>query len=126
MTKTVKNIFYAFAALILLGVVYFFYRFNPSTEKFFLPCPFKLITGYDCPGCGSQRAVHALLHGDVAQAFHFNPLFVIAIPYVIIGLIFNIQTVKEKYPKARKLLFGKKTIYLILTIILIFWVGRNL
>lgn len=80
--------------------------------------PFKLLTGYDCPGCGSQRALHALLHGDI-NAFAYNPLFIIAIPYVITGLIFNQDKVKTKYPKLRKALFGQKAIYIILLLLLL-------
>src|SRR5690606_32381537 len=29
-------------------------------------CPVHGVTGGFCPGCGSTRAVHELLHGDVA------------------------------------------------------------
>lgn len=113
--------------LLLCGVgVYIFYSYNPETSGFFLQCPFKLLTGYDCPGCGSQRALHALLHGDVKQAFTYNPLFILAIPYVITGFIFNQDKVKTKYPRLRKALFGQKAIYIILSIVIAFWLLRNL
>lgn len=36
-------------------------------------CPVKWLTGWDCPGCGSTRALHALLHGRVAEAWGLNP-----------------------------------------------------
>lgn len=35
-------------------------------------CPFKMLTGWSCPGCGSTRMLHALLHGDVAGAARYN------------------------------------------------------
>jgi hypothetical protein len=38
-----------------------------------LPCPFKYLTGIDCPGCGFQRSVLALLKGDVHQSFLLYP-----------------------------------------------------
>ena len=37
-------------------------------------CPFKLLTGLPCPGCGMTRSVVALLHGDPATSFYFHPL----------------------------------------------------
>ena len=45
-------------------------------------CPFKLLTGLDCPGCGSLRAVNDLTHGDIVAAASSNLLFVIAVPIV--------------------------------------------
>ncbi len=47
-------------------------------------CPFKLLTGLDCPGCGSLRAVNDLTHGDVVAAASSNLLFVVAVPIVVV------------------------------------------
>lgn len=51
-----------------LGVVYFF--FDPAGSRLFPRCPFLSLTGLRCPGCGSQRALHSLLHGEIARAAH--------------------------------------------------------
>jgi hypothetical protein len=40
----------------------------------FVPCTFALVFGLPCPGCGTTRALRALLEGDVARALHLNPL----------------------------------------------------
>src|SRR5580693_9291812 len=37
--------------------------FDPATSGIFPPCPFRYLTGWYCPGCGSLRAIHQLLHG---------------------------------------------------------------
>lgn len=50
------------------------YLFDPTTAHFFPPCPLRAITGFQCPGCGTTRALHALLHGQFAAAFAFNPM----------------------------------------------------
>lgn len=49
------------------------------------PCPVLALTGLFCPGCGSTRAMHALLHGDVARAWAMNPLMLVSIP--LLGLM---------------------------------------
>lgn len=55
------------------------YTFPPGGNRFYPQCFFHSVTGLDCPGCGTTRALHSLLHGDVAAAFRFNPmLFVMA------------------------------------------------
>ena len=50
------------------------YTYPPSQHTLYPRCVFKAASGYDCPGCGSTRAVHQLLHGNIRQAFLFNPL----------------------------------------------------
>src|SRR4028118_1392752 len=46
------------------------------------PCPFFYFTGLFCPGCGTLRAVHALLRGDLVRAFGLNPLLILFLPYI--------------------------------------------
>lgn len=122
-----KNIiFLLILGLVLMGLLIFYFFFNPGSENFLIKCTFKTVTGLDCPGCGSQRALHSLLHGEVKKAFFFNPLFVLAIPYVIIGILFEWFDLKYTYPKIRKILFGRKSIYIIATLILVFFIYRNI
>jgi hypothetical protein len=42
-------------------------------QNHLLPCPFKYLTGIDCPGCGFQRAVLALIQGDLHKSFILYP-----------------------------------------------------
>ena len=56
-----------------------------ATTGIGLPCPFRAITGWDCPLCGGTRMGVALLHGDVQAAFLFNPLALIGL--VIVGVL---------------------------------------
>lgn len=49
------------------------------------PCLFHVITGWFCPGCGSTRALHALLHGRLGTALEMNPLLVVSLP--LLGLM---------------------------------------
>jgi hypothetical protein len=117
--------FIAVAAVILfVGMIYFW--FNPATSGWFFKCPFLYVTGYQCPGCGSQRALHELLHLNIKEAFNYNPLFVISIPYVVAALLFQIPSVKDRFPKTNQILFGFKTWLIILVIILLFFVLRNI
>ena len=104
-------------------LVYFFV--NPANSDWAINCPFKMITNYDCPGCGSQRAFHELLHGHFKKAFVLNPLFVIGIPFFVLFLIFQIGDLKTKYSKFYSFMFGFKSILVYLAIVLLFFVVRN-
>ncbi len=51
---------------------------DPSDGGAFLPCPFRTLTGWWCPGCGLTRATHHLFRGDLVQALRYN-LFVVVV-----------------------------------------------
>lgn len=70
-------------AALLIGAV--LYEFDPATTGGYPPCMWKSATGWDCPGCGSTRAAHQLMHGETAAAFRLNPVFVVGMP--LVGLI---------------------------------------
>jgi len=56
------------------------YFFPPSNYPFYPECVFHAWTGLDCPGCGSLRAAHDLLHGNLIGAFYLNAAFVLFLP----------------------------------------------
>lgn len=79
--------FPAVKALIAAGIVIacalgiaLYFIFDPTQVSLFPPCLFHAITGWDCPGCGAQRALHQLLHGNLIAALRLNALFVISLP----------------------------------------------
>lgn len=69
----------AFAA----GIILFYVLIDPSQHLWTLKCPLYLFTGIECPACGMQRAIHALLHGNISLSLRHNAFFVISIPYLI-------------------------------------------
>jgi hypothetical protein len=106
----------------LLGVLFFF---APDRYAFYPRCLFHSMTGLQCPGCGGLRAAHRLMHGDMAGAFHFNPLFVLLIP-VCLALggvtIVNRLSGRVWLPVLRQPFW----LWLLLAVALIFGVGRNI
>lgn len=84
-----------------------------------IPCIFHIITGYYCPGCGGTRAIRALAHFNIHQAFRYNALIVLLFPFAMIYLIY-------KYVfKGRKSI--SNNIWLILLIItILFSILRNI
>jgi hypothetical protein len=51
------------------------YRFPPETFGFYPACPIYTWLHVECPGCGSTRALAALLHLQVSDAVALNPMF---------------------------------------------------
>lgn len=113
-----------FVVIILLITGYYFFLNPYEQEYFFISCPFYKITGYQCSGCGSQRAFHEILHLNFKEAFHQNALVLLGIPYF--SLIFFTSFFQEKFAKLRQVLIGKKTILILFIIVILFGIFRNL
>lgn len=77
----VARVFVCAGIFALAALVALLFFFNPVEHAFFPRCFFRVITGWDCPGCGGLRAAHQLLHGEVRAAFVLNPLLVLALPF---------------------------------------------
>jgi hypothetical protein len=87
MSEAPKNrIFLAVAGAAGIGIL-LLRIFDPATSGVFPPCPVLYLTGWYCPGCGSLRAIHELLHGNLWAAWAMNPLTVILMPFLIYGLL---------------------------------------
>ena len=76
----------AVVGLVVIVGATVYYAFDPATTPF-PRCPFLMLTGWQCPGCGSQRAIHALLHFDFVAAWRYNAMLVLSIPYLVLLLV---------------------------------------
>lgn len=61
------------------------FLFDPATAGFYPPCLFSALFGRECPGCGSLRAIHQLLHGNLDAAWALNRAIVIAMPLAVLA-----------------------------------------
>ena len=121
-----KNIHYGiyFTLIILVGLIYYFY--HPAHYQLFPKCLFKSVTGLSCPGCGAQRATHELLHFNLKSAFAYNALLVVSIPYALMGVLLHQTKLKDQFPKTRQFLFGQKSILVVFSMVILFFIFRNL
>jgi len=76
------------SGLTILGgtILAVLYLWDPQETSFYPPCVFRWLTGWQCPGCGSTRAIHQLLHGHLKMAWFLNPLMVTLLPFIAYGL----------------------------------------
>lgn len=65
-----------------VGLALVLYKQIDPTSWWMPKCVFRIITGLQCPGCGGQRALHALLQGHFREAAAYNYFIVVAGPYV--------------------------------------------
>ena len=77
--KSPKVVMFGLGLAAALGLLF---CFNPASTQLYPPCPLHALAGLYCPGCGSLRAVHQLLHGHVRAAFGYNPVLLIILPFL--------------------------------------------
>lgn len=110
--------------VIILSILY--YKFDPEMYNFFPACPFHKYTGFDCPGCGSQRAVHALLHGHILQALNYNVLLVLSLPFLLIHFVLKVLSYFMRKDLTWKIWYKPTTPIFIFVVVMVFWIGRNI
>jgi hypothetical protein len=96
-------------------ILYLYIEYWP--QQFRLLCPIHAVTGFYCPGCGSTRAVKAVLNGDLPLAFHDNALLLVSPVVIATALLI------EKYSQKRIWLYAFLAIALVAVVI--FTVIRN-
>lgn len=74
---------------------------DPHAPGFGFPsCPFRLLTGWTCPGCGGLRMTHDLLHGDISAAIVDNAFLLVGLPMLALWMILRWRGGRTLMPKS--------------------------
>ena len=79
---TSRGFAFALTLILVFAASLLLFFFEPGRYAFYPRCLFHQTTGLLCPGCGSLRAIHQLLHGHLVAAVHLNALLVFSVPPV--------------------------------------------
>ncbi|MFB0947399.1 MAG: hypothetical protein ACI9V1_003423 [Spirosomataceae bacterium] len=104
---------------LFIGMLLVFYFFDPTNFSVFPSCYFKKFTGFDCPGCGGQRALHDLLHLRFADAIDHNLLMMAGSPVIGFVILNAFFFEKKKY-------FTSRFLWMTCAVAVTFWIVRNL
>jgi hypothetical protein len=104
----------------------FLFFLNPAApaNQFFPKCPFFLVTGCQCPGCGTTRAFYQLLHLHPLAAFKLNPLTILTLPFIIYGFLGFTRSAVTGKPY-RRLFIPPIYLWAWLVLMIFFWIFRN-
>lgn len=102
--KRTINILVLVALAVGLGV---YYVVNPSNTDLMPKCIFHSLTGWNCPGCGMQRFLHAFMHGRFLEAISYNYMVVILIPYIILFGIEKLFLTGETQKRWKNVIEGR-------------------
>ena len=122
--KSLTKILIVITALSLLMILYFFA--DARNSQIFPKCIFYSLTGFYCPGCGSQRAFSSLLHGELWQAINYNLLFILCLPLLFYSSVIAVINVFRKEQLVQQIFYSTFFVKILLSIVIIFWITRNL
>lgn len=115
-----------FLVVPLVGLFYYYHFFGSNNNEG-LSCTFYKDTGWLCPGCGGQRALHALLHGNLLEALQYNVMIILYFPllaFMYIALV-EVYIVKNSSFLAKYAL-PNWFAYFFIVAILVFFILRNI
>lgn len=73
----------AATGVVLAGALGYVGLVDPhNTNSVYPLCPFRWLTGWNCPFCGGLRMTHDLLHGDLMASINDNVFLLVGIPIV--------------------------------------------
>ena len=100
------------------------WRLGPQPPAWLPPCPFHVLTGFLCPGCGSTRALYAIGHGEWGHALAQNPLLVVVLPALLLWAVLSLWRACRWNLSPAQL--PRPTASVALTVLLLYFLLRNL
>jgi hypothetical protein len=123
--KNPKRGKFALITFIIIAASVTLFYYNPASSDLYPPSPFRVLTGLYCPGCGTLRALHQLLHGHLITAFGLNPLMLISLPFLIGSYLnYGVETIIGK--SLWQIFIPAKLIWFLLQVVIAYWVVRNI
>ena len=123
------KIFIKISSILLISGVFFYLYFihNPVKSDFIFPqCPSYTLLGLNCPGCGSQRALHHILHFNLKTAFLYNPLLVIVFPFLLYLIVIQLYNFIFDKKLQVTILSSHLLPKILLALLLVYFVLRNI
>jgi hypothetical protein len=98
---------------------------DPNQSSWYPQCPFKAMTGWDCPGCGITRSLRAVVTGHPLRALDHNVLVVLA---VVVGVVwYGANQVRVRQGRPPLTLRHKRWwTGALVVVVAVFWVTRNI
>jgi len=110
---------------LVAGAAALLLRFPPAQYGFYPQCPIDRYLHLQCPGCGTTRAIAALLHGDFMEALRWNALTTLLLAPAAFYAVRCYQRFLQRKPMALPKL-GSPVVYSAVALAMLFAVVRNL
>lgn len=125
MHKKQKIVLSTILVLVISGLLALYFFYNPANNSFFPKCLFYKATNLHCPGCGTQRAIHNILQGNILAGLRHNIL--IALVILVLGYKTALYILKKLFKKEYNSLLNNSIVTKsVLILVILFWILRNI
>ena len=111
--------------LLIICILVISYLIVGNQIHFYLFCPIRKLTGLYCPGCGVTRMLLHILKGNFYQAFRYNPLLFMMLPFFIIYYFDSFYSEYKQKPRKFERL-EPKLWYFLLVLFIGYGILRNI
>lgn len=106
-----KKIYGIIVALLTIIIPYLIMISDPQVETSRSLCPFKLLTGLPCPGCGFTKSVISFYKGDLVKSIHYHAFGAIVILFCIAAIVILSIEIFTKKEYRIKLFYNHRITY---------------
>jgi hypothetical protein len=110
---------------VVAAVAAVFFFVDPTHSVWAPKCPLYALTGVECPACGTQRALHCLVHLDLRGAMGYNPFMILSMPYALSLAATAWVIPRERCTRLRRFCFHPTTVRVYVALMLVWMVVRN-
>lgn len=120
--KRIKKVLTVSVVVLTVGVIYTFLCVYTS---FRIPCLFRFVTGFKCPGCGVSGMLLSLLRLDFKEAFLQNRVLLFMLPT---GAVLTVQYIFRYIKSGEKMLTkpSRAVVISMIAVLAVFGVVRNI
>jgi hypothetical protein len=118
--KQDRKIFGIIGAIITLVIPFFLMLHNQNNhlETDQSLCPFKMLTGFPCPGCGITKSLVYFYEGDLYKSIYYHVLG----PFVVLFCVVTILVLVTEY--LNSILYNKKLAYVLACFLICYQIVR--
>ncbi|MDE7080990.1 MAG: DUF2752 domain-containing protein [Muribaculaceae bacterium] len=112
--------------IVLIAVIIVLWKVNPVEAVWMPKCVVHSLTGWQCPGCGITRALHAALHGHFAEAIRYNYFLLLSLPYLLAVATVSWIPALRRRRRLHRVVLGPELAVSYVVLFAIWFVVRNL
>lgn len=87
-------------------------------------CPFKMLTGFPCPGCGITKSLVYLYQGDLGRSFYYHIFGPFAFLFCIVAIVTLSAEIINKKKYFNRIFYSRKLAYFLGAVLMVYHAGR--